>query len=124
MRRTLTILIGAVLLLAAATAAPASARIVAHLHAAGHHPKVNRNWPVTVTVRTPSGRRVSGRMDYQFLFRGEVVAHQPGVRFRHGRAHDELVFPGRAIGIPITVRFVIRTSHGTARLRYGVRVRR
>jgi hypothetical protein len=124
MRRILAIVLPAVLLLAAATAAPASARIVAHLHAAGHHPKVNRGWPVTVTVRTPSGRRVSGRMDYAFLFRGEVVAHQPGVRFRRGRAHDKLLFPGRAIGYPITVEFVIRTHHGTAHLRYRVRVRR
>jgi hypothetical protein len=120
-RRILAIVLPAALLIGAA---PASARIVAHLHAPGHHPRIGKPWPVRVKVRTASGHRVSGRMDYQFLFRGEVVSRQPGVRFRRGRARDKLTFPGRALGYPITVRFVISTHRGNTHIDYRVRVRR
>src|SRR5258708_2575209 len=43
------------------------------LRAPGHHPVVNRNWTITVTVRPPT---LVGKPYYQFLLNGGVVSTQ------------------------------------------------
>ncbi|SRR5581483_2276268 len=96
-----------------------------------HTPKAGRNWPVKIVVRTASGRRLSGTVQYHFLFGGQVVATRSclvhGIRpcrFRRGLYRDVVRFPARAAGIRLTFQAVVKTNLGTKKLNYWIKVRR
>ena len=83
-------------------------------------------WPIKVTVRR-NGRGIAGRVYYQFVFSGRVVAcrtvkkpYKP--RFRNGVFRDRIEFPERSVGIPLTFRVVVRTKYGVKNADYGVNV--
>jgi hypothetical protein len=147
LKRACPALLAIVALALLAQAAPASAAAcpVAHISAKTHHPKAGARWPITVTCRTRSGRGIHATATYQFLFNGQVMATRyPSPRAnpnsacskagtcRHspypftGRMHDgTFSWPKRAIGIPLTLRVVIRVSgKGSTNLDYAVKVRR
>jgi hypothetical protein len=121
----------------AVVAAPASAAdFVARLKAPDHSPKAGtKNWKITVTARTRSGKPVRATAVYKFLFNGQVVSTQnpwPGHsrggpkpwRFR-GRYRDTILWPARAAGFPLTFRVVVSSpGRGTVNLDWKVRVRR
>lgn len=109
--------------LAAGGPATAAARppFVARLYAPGHHPHADHRWPITITARTHGGKRLSGRVSYEYLYGGRVVSRQSNYRFRNGRFHDSsFVWPKRAIGYHLTFRPVIRTRLGVVRIPYWV----
>jgi hypothetical protein len=110
----------------AAIAPVAQARLSVTLHATTHHPKAGKNWPITITARN-GRKRVCGHVHYVFLFRGRVVGRRnPGVGSRFcGTFRDpRVVFPRRAVGIPLTFRAVVDTRLGQRNLDYSVRVTR
>jgi hypothetical protein len=121
----------------AVVAAPASAAdFVARLKAPGHTPKAGtKNWKITVTARTRSGKPVRATAVYKFLFNNQVVSTQnpwPGHsrggprpwRFR-GKYRDTILWPARAAGFPLTFRVVVSSpGRGTVNLDWKVRVRR
>jgi len=125
MRRLLLILA----LAAAATLAMVpvvEARLSVTMRAGTHHPKAGKKWPITITARNGS-KRVCGTVRYAFLFRGRVVGRRnPGVGRRFcGRFEDPaIIWPKRAIGIPLTFRAIVATRLGQRNLNYSVRVRR
>jgi hypothetical protein len=125
MRRLLLILAIA----AAATLAivpVAEARLSVTMHAGTHHPKAGKKWPITITARNGS-KRVCGTVRYAFLFRGRVVGRRnPGVGSRFcGHFKDPaIIWPKRAIGIPLTFRAVVGTRLGQRSLDYWVKVAR
>jgi hypothetical protein len=126
--RTSVIALAAALVAAAALAvAPvAQARLSARLYATTHHPKAGKNWPIRITAHN-GRKRVCGKVRYAFLFRGRVVGRRhPGVGSRFcGTFRDpRVVWPRRAVGIPLTFRAVVDTRVGKANLDYSVRVRR
>ena len=111
---------------AATSAANApSGPIVATLHAQGHTPKVG-GWPITVTL-TKGGRPIAGHVSYAFLFGGQVVSTQP-VSLESpnfvGVFHDKIIWPARAVGIPLTLRIIIKTPYGTTHIDKAVQVQR
>jgi hypothetical protein len=131
-----------------ALAGPASAAatpFVATLKATTHNPKANAAWPITVTVRSHSGRSLRATATYQFVYNGQVVAtrypspkadlhskcNQEGT-CRHsaypftGRLRDPTVtWPARSAGIALKFRVVVKVKGlGTRNLDYPVRVRR
>ncbi|QEC49809.1 hypothetical protein FSW04_21040 [Baekduia soli] len=122
--------VAAVAAVAVAVAAPAvpapaaSAPFVATLKAGGHHPRAGHLWPITVTARSRRGTPLSGRIGYEYLFEGQVVARRSNYAFHHGRFHDTIVWPARSAGIHLTFRVVVRTRLGVVRLPYAVVVRR
>jgi hypothetical protein len=125
MRRVVSILaLAAAALLAISPVA--EARLSVTMHAGTHHPKANKKWPITITARNGS-KRVCGNVRYAFLFHGRVVAHRnPGVG-RHFCGHFKdpaIIWPKRAIGIPLTFRAVVDTRLGQRNLDYSVKVRR
>jgi hypothetical protein len=134
-RALILILATAALAGVAAPAAPAAAAgFVARLHAPTHHPRADRDWVVSVSARTPSGRALRATAFYEFLFDKQVVStqypdphgppHQRPWAFT-GRFSDAVVWPRRAVGIPLTFRVVVRVrGRGTVNLDYRVRVRR
>lgn len=118
-------------------AAPASAAsFVARLRAPDHRPKAGaRDWAITVTAKSRSGRALRAVAVYQFLYNGQKVSTQypnPGhprggrrpYRFT-GRYRDTILWPPRAVGYPLTFRVVVSVpGQGRVNLDWAVRVRR
>jgi hypothetical protein len=98
----------------------------ARLYAPGHTAKADEKWPIRVTARTLSGRPLRGHIYYQFVFSGQIVACRtvgaPGKpRFR-GTFRDDVIFPKRAVGVPLIFRVVLTTSRGLRNLDYRVTI--
>ncbi|MFN8218411.1 MAG: hypothetical protein U0R71_17615 [Solirubrobacterales bacterium] len=119
------------LLIPAATAAAAG--FVVHLRAPSHHPKVGRDWKITVTAkRKGTHAPVHGAAFYEFLYGGSVVSTQypaphggPAKKPYHfyGRYSDTLTFPKRSVGVPLTFRVVVRAGPlGTTHADYNISV--
>ena len=91
---------------------------------ANHAPKVNVNWPYTVTVTDASGHPVSGTVDIEFTFAGQVVGHDkpPTHPLKNGRWHDNLKFPPQAVGEPIALQAVVHSPKGSIALVWAVTV--
>jgi hypothetical protein len=109
-----------------AVAPVAQARLSVHMHATTHHPKVGKKWPITITARN-GHKRVCGNVRYAFLFNGKVVAHRNAGVGGHfcGRFKDpNIIWPKRAVGIPLTFRAVVDTKLGQRNLDYAVKVSR
>ncbi len=133
--RSLAILGSVVALLA--FAAPASAAsFVARLQAPDHSPKAGaKNWRITVSARTRSGKPLRATAVYKFLYGGQVVSTQyprPGhatggtrpYAFT-GRYRDTILWPARAAGYRLTFRVVVAVKgRGHVNLNWAVRVRR
>jgi hypothetical protein len=89
-------------------------------------PQSGQPWPVSIGAhRHSNGSPIHAAALYKFLFRGEVVAtaypspHTSacGGEPRNGHPYhffgafrDRLCFPDRAVGIPLTLRVVVRAG--------------
>ncbi|HVW46997.1 MAG TPA: hypothetical protein VHA76_08090 [Solirubrobacterales bacterium] len=129
--RTMALAIAAVLLIPVASAQAAGFDV--QMKAPTHHPKVGKDWKITVTAkRTGSGKPVHGAAFYEFLYGGAVVSKQypapkggPAKSPWHftGSFTDTLTFPKRSVGEPLTFRVVVRAGPlGTAHADYPIRV--
>src|SRR4051794_38316942 len=85
-------------------------------------------WPIKVAVRR-HGRGISGRVYYQLVAFGKIVAcrtvkkpYRP--RFRNGVFRDRIEFPERSVGVPLTFRVVVRTKYGVRNADYAVTVQK
>lgn len=106
-----------------ALSAPAlAAPFTARLSAPNHTPIATKKWPITITV-TRGHTKLSGSVKYQFLFQGQLESTQPGKSFKGGVYHDSLTFPKEAVGFPLTLRIVVKTSYGTVDIDWSVKVR-
>jgi hypothetical protein len=96
------------------------------LHGANHAPKAGKPWPYSVTVADAAGHPLSGTVDIQFAFGGQVVGRDrpPTHPFKNGRWHDNLQFPAQAVGFPLTFQAVVHTRLGSITLDWPVRVQR
>ena len=136
MRRRLVLIaaFAAVLLIPAASAQAFTAK----LKASGHRPEAGKPWPIKVSA-TKNGKGIRASAFYQFLFQGQVVktcAARPHARNHrkcpHGKPYqfkgsyrDILIFPKRAVGVPLTFRVVVNAKRGgTKKVSYPVRVRK
>jgi hypothetical protein len=100
-----------------------SGPLTATLAPSTHTPKINKNWPITVTA-TLSAKPAHATAAYEFLFGGIVVQTTYPRNNKHfsftGRFSDNLVFPPASIGEPLTLRVVIRASGHTVNLSWAV----
>ncbi len=97
----------------------------ATLHGADHNPTVGKNWPYSVRVSDASGHPLSGTVKIQFVFGGTVVGtDRPAVHpVKNGLWHDNLMYPKAAVGYPLMLQAVVRTSAGSVTLNWPVTVR-
>jgi hypothetical protein len=114
----LTTLTLALALPAAACAAP----FTALLSAPNHQPTAGKKWWITVTA-THGSTKLSGSVDYSFLFDGQVVQNYPGHAFTRGHFRDWLLFPKKAIGHTITLQINVHTKYGTVKLPWWIKTR-
>lgn len=89
----------------------------------GMFPRANRAWTIVITARTRRGTPLTGRVRYEYLYGGQVVAHRSNYRFTHRHFRDTIRWPSASIGISLIFRPVITTKLGVIRLPYSVRVR-
>jgi hypothetical protein len=122
------------LLLAAGSASAAAFK--ATLHAPNHSPKAaGKNWKITVTAKSNSGKPLRATARYEFYFNGQRVSTQypnPGhskggtkpYRFR-GSYKDTILWPPQAVGHALTFRVVVSVAgKGSVKLDWKVRVHR
>ena len=135
----------AALLALAGPASSAAPPFKATLRATTHSPKATRAWPITVTVRSNSGKALPATATYQFVYNGQVVATRypsPNAPVTSkcskegtcrkspwafkGTLRDRTVtWPARSAGIDLKFRVVVKVKGlGTRNLDYSVRVRR
>lgn len=98
------------------TAPGSSAQVHATIRGESHHPTVGVHWRYTVTVTDAAGHPLKGTETTHYTFSGAVVGTEKpeNVSFADGVYHDTIEFPAAAVGYPLTVQAVVRTSRGTA----------
>ncbi len=96
------------------------------LRGANHAPRINKAWSYAISVTDASSHPLSGTVDIEFVFGGQVVGRDtpPTHPVRNGRWHDELKFPAAAVGMPLTFQAVVHTRRGSITLDWPVTVRR
>lgn len=96
------------------------------LHGANHAPKLGRPWSYSVTVTDAVGHPLSGTVDIEFTFGGQVVGHDtpPTHPVRNGTWHDTLTFPAAAVGQQLMFRAVVHASLGSVTLDWPIVVQR
>jgi hypothetical protein len=83
------------------------------------------NWPIRVTASRGGHGISGGKVYYQFLSFGRIVACRTVLppahpRFHKGTMRDWIQWPERAIGLPLTFRVVVFTKYGVKNLDYAV----
>jgi hypothetical protein len=108
------------------TAAVHSGPVHATLVAENHSPKVNVPWTYSVTVTDAAGHPLTGTVDVQFVYGGQVVGRDtpPTHPLKNGHWHDNLEFPAEATAIPLTFQTVVHTKLGSVTLDWPVTVTR
>jgi hypothetical protein len=98
----------------------------ATIHGENHAPTVNKNWSYSVLATDAGGRPLTGTVETEFVFSGQVVGRETPAthRLRNGRLNDGLTFPAEAVGEPISVQVVVHTPLGSVTLDWAIRVRR
>jgi hypothetical protein len=96
----------------------------ASLTGENHAPHQGTGWSYRVRVRNASGRALSGTVDIEFAFGGQVVGRDtpPTHPVTHGSWHDRIVFPPASVGQPLTVRAVVHTALGAVTLDWPIKV--
>ena len=91
-----------------------------------HAPKVGQEWHYTVRAADASGRPLTGTVETEFVLGGQVVGREtPATHaLRHGVLHDSVQFPAQAVGYPLALRAVVRSTAGTVALDWSVTVTR
>jgi hypothetical protein len=96
------------------------------LSAPGHAPRAGKLWPYSVKVTDASGKPLSGTVDTEFLYGGQLVGHEspPTHPLKNGALRDAVTWPAQAVGQPLTLQTVVHTSAGTITLDWPVSVQR
>ena len=98
--------------------AVATGPVRARLVCANHAPKVGKGWPYSVHVSDASGRPLSGSVDIEFTFAGQVVGRDspPTHPIKNGLWHDVLTFPRASLGYQLLFQTVVHTKLGSVTL--------
>jgi hypothetical protein len=109
-----------------AIAPAAQAALSVTMHATTHNPKAGAKWPITISAHNGK-KKVCGHVRYVFLFNGKAVGHRNagvGGNFCGHFKDPDIVWPKKAVGIPLTFRAVVDTKLGQRNLDYAVKVKR
>jgi hypothetical protein len=92
--------------------------------APSHHPVVNKNWPITVIVTDPSGKRIAATLQMNVLLGSLQVGQIDNGRIYHfvGRHHENITWPPSAVGHPLTLQAVVKAKGKTKKLLWAVSV--
>jgi hypothetical protein len=134
--RTLLILAAAAAALLIPAGSASAAAFKATLDAPNHTPKGGaKNWDITVTAKSNSGKALKATSVYEFLYNGQKVSTQyPNPGHPKGGTHpytfrgsykDTILWPARAAGYSLTFRVVVTVAGmGSQTIDWKVRVQR
>jgi FlaG/FlaF family flagellin (archaellin) len=110
----------------ATTPTVSSGPVHATLKGENHTPIAGKPWTYTVRATSASGKPLSGTVETEFAFAGTVVGREspPVHKLKNGVLHDKITFPSSAVGHPITLVTVVRTSAGSVALGWPVSARK
>jgi hypothetical protein len=99
-------------------------RVRGWLHADNHAPKAGHAWAYEVLAADSAGHPLAGTTETEFVFSGTVVGREtPSTHtLKDGLLHDNVTYPSRAIGVPLTFRVVVRTHLGSVTLDWSIKV--
>ena len=103
---------------------PPAAVFKAVFSAPTHHPIVNKNWPITVTVTDLAGKPVAATLQMNVLFAGAQVGQIDNGKIYHfvGRYHEIITWPMDSIGHPLTLQSVVTVKSKKKKLLWSVSV--
>ena len=103
---------------------PAALTFKATFSAPTHHPAVNKNWPITVTVTDLSGKPIAATLQMSVLFSGARVGPIDNGKLYHfvGSHHENITWPKRSIGYLLTLQAVVKAKGKTKKLLWAVSV--
>jgi len=103
---------------------PPAATFKAVFSAPTHHPVVNKNWPITVTVADLAGKPVAATLQMNVLFAGAQVGQIDNGKIYHfvGRYHEIITWPQASIGQPLTLQSVVIVNGATKKLLWTLSV--
>jgi hypothetical protein len=98
----------------------------ATLSGENHTPTVNRPWRYSLTVSNTAGQPMSGTVAIEFLFSGQIVAHDkpPTHPLANGLWQSTLKLPTASVGYPLTLRAIAHTPAGSVTLNWPITVKR
>jgi hypothetical protein len=111
----------------ATTPTVTSGPVHATLHGANHTPAAGKAWDYSVHATDASGKPLSGTVETEFVVPGIGVVGKetPAVHpLKNGVLSDNVTFPAAAVGHPIYLVTVVRTSAGSVALGWSVSVKR
>ena len=87
---------------------------------------MNQAWSYSITATDGKGHPMSGTVDIEFAFNGQVVGHDtpPTDPVTNGQWDDTLNFPAAAVGVPLEAQAVVHTSIGSVTLDWAIKVQR
>ncbi len=100
------------------------------LKAPGHHPVHDQGWPIKVSARTRSGKKLHATALYKYLYQGKVVATSSPYKATStkpypffGTFKDVIKWPARSVGYRLTFRVVVKArGRGKKHVDYWVQV--
>lgn len=97
----------------------------ATLHGQNHNPTINKPWYYSVLATDSSGHALSGMVDTEFVFGGQVVGREspPTHPLTDGRLNDNVTFPPQSKGVALTLRVVVHTKLGAVTLDWPVKTK-
>ncbi len=107
-----------------ATKPPPAAAFKAVFSAPTHHPVVNKNWPIMVTVTDLADKPVAAMLQMNVLFAGAQVGQIDNGKIYHfvGRYHEIITWPMDSIGHPLTLQSVVTVKSKKKKLLWSVSV--
>ena len=107
-----------------ATPAPSALSFKAAFSAPSHHPVVNKNWPITVTVTDLSGKPVAATVQMNVLLGSLQVGQIDNGKIYHfiGRHHEIITWPQASVGHKLTLQSVVKVKGKTKKLSWDVSV--
>lgn len=108
----------------APSAAPSALSFKAAFSAPSHHPVVNKNWPITVTVTDLSGKPVAATVQMNVLLGSLQVGQIDNGKIYHfvGRYHEIITWPQASVGHKLTLQSVVKVKGKTKKLSWAVSV--
>jgi hypothetical protein len=97
--------------------------MTATLTADNHTPAINQYWHYSVEATDSGGHALSGTVDTQFVYNGQVVGHEapPTHPLTDGRLDDKVTYPAPALAVQLTFEVVVHTSLGSVTLDWPVK---
>jgi hypothetical protein len=96
----------------------------AQLTAANHHPVVNKNWPITVTVTSLSGKPIAATLSLNVVTPGFGTYQVDNGKVYHfvGRHHENVTWPASAVGFQLKFQAVVTANGQTTILLWPLTV--